>query len=322
MSQKDKIKKIFRKQGQRILVFFGLSFLLFLFPAPNAYFKSGVKSEERLFSDNVDLPKPPPIPVNITAESIPDITAEGVYIIDLTSNITLYQKNAKIKFKPASTTKIVTGLVALDHYQLDDVLTVKNVDLAERSMKLVLGEKLTAETLLYGTLVHSANDAALALADNYPDGKEKFVEAMNKKTASLNLENTHFTNPVGFDSEENYTTPSDLAKLAKYALNNKIFSKIVGTKSITVSDVTYTYFHELRNVNELLGKVAGVAGVKTGFTENAGEILVSEVKKNDRSILIVLLKSKDRFGETKRLIDWVFNNFSWKDIKEVIPANH
>lgn len=181
------------------------------------------------------------------------------------------------------------------------------------------GEKLTVESLLYGALVHSANDAAYALAESYPSGVEKFVEVMNNKARELGLSDTHFTNPVGFDDVTHYTTAVDLAKQAQAALSNKTFAKIVGTKSITVSDVTFTYFHELKNVNELLGKVAGVTGVKTGYTQNAGEVLVTEVKKNGQSVIFVVLKSADRFGDTTKLIDWVFNNYTWVPFADIIP---
>jgi len=305
----------------KFMLFAGFTMLLFLFPAPNIYFQSSTKGSQPTKKLEIDLPDASPIPVNATGQNAPDITAEGIIIIDLPSNIVIYQKNANDRFAPASTTKIITALVALDHYKLDDVLEVKKIGLEGRTMGLILGEKLTFESLLYGALVHSANDAAYTIADNYPGGIEKFVEAMNQKAVILHLDNTHFTNPVGFDDQQNYTTPSDLAKLAKVALNNKLIAKIVGTKAITVSDESFTYFHPLINVNELLGKVAGVAGVKTGYTENGGEILVSEVKKDNRSVLFAVLKSKNRFAETTVLIDWVFKNFVWREIGNVIPAN-
>jgi D-alanyl-D-alanine carboxypeptidase len=205
----------------------------------------------------------------------------------------------------------MTALIILDKYSLDDVFTVKSVITDGRVMNLVQGEKLTVESLLYGTLVHSANDAAYALAENYPGGVQEFVNQMNKKAKELGLNNTNFTNPVGFDDPNHYTTANDLVALSVYAFQNKTIDKIVSTKSITVSDTTYTYFHELHNVNQLLGKVAGIAGLKTGYTQNAGEVLISVVKKNGESVLFAVLKSADRFGETEKLIDWVFNNFKW-----------
>lgn len=306
-----RLPKISVRKLVKLLPILGFAFLLSFFPAPSVYFQKQSLDSLDINSFEIDLPEAP-LPVNISGADVPEVSAEGIVIVDLPSNIILYQKNANDRFNPASTTKIITALVALDKYGLEDILTVDRVETEGRTMKLIPGEKLTFESLLYGMLVHSANDAAYAIAENYPGGVEKFVEAMNQKAKELNLSNTHFTNPVGFDDREMYTTPSDLARLAKAALSSKLIAKIVGTKNITVSDVDYIHFHTLTNVNELLGKVAGVAGVKTGYTENGGEILVSEVKKNGHSILIVLLKSQDRFAETKLLIDWVFGNFAWK----------
>lgn len=305
---------------QRPLFFILFAFLLFLFPTPNIYFQSSAVTNGIFTPQRIDLPEPPFYPLDVNKVEAPTISAAGVYIVDLPSNVVLFEKNANVRFLPASTTKIVTAIVALDYYHLDDVLTVKSVMNSGKTMGLVPNEKITAESLLYGTLIHSANDAAYSLAENYPAGIAGFVEEMNKKAVQLNLTDTHFTNPAGFDDSQNYTTPVDLARLAKVALNNKIFAKIVATRSITVSDTNYTYFHELRNVNELLGKVAGVAGVKTGFTQSAGEILVSEVKKNGQSVLFVVLKSQDRFKDTEKLIDWVFNNFTWQDITKISPT--
>jgi D-alanyl-D-alanine carboxypeptidase (penicillin-binding protein 5/6) len=313
-------KTICKKQRSRFLLFSVFAALLFLFPSPNEYFRETAQGKGLFTPETYSLPAPPAVPVNRTEVSPPRLSAAGILIIDLPSNITLLNKAAGEKFPPASTTKLITALVSLDKYKPDDVFTVKTVISEGRVMDLVSGEKLTLESLLYGALAHSANDAAYAIAENYPGGVEAFVAAMNNKAKSLHLDNSHFTNPIGFDDPGHYTTAYDLAKLAKVALSDKILAKIFSTKSITVSDVDFTYFHELKNVNELLGKVPGVAGVKTGFTENGGEILISEVKKYGKSILLVVLKSNDRFGDTEKLIDWVFNNFQWIDLQEIAPT--
>lgn len=306
---------------RRVILFISFAVLLSFFPSPNAYFETAARTAGLFFSEDIVLPPPPPYPVNNTGAEVPPITASGIYIVDIPSNVVLYKKNENNRFLPASTTKIATALVALDYYRLEDIVKIKTVVNDGRKMGLIPDEEITVESLLYGTLVHSANDAAYALADNYPGGVKEFVVAMNKKAKDLHLDDTHFSNPVGFDDEANYSTPKDLAQLAKSALDNKIISKIIGIKSITVSDVNFTRFHELTNVNELLGKVVGVAGIKTGFTDNAGEILISEVKRNGKNVLFVVMKSNDRFGETIKLLDWVFSNFSWRDIKNSIPDN-
>ncbi len=183
-------------------------------------------------------------------------------------------------------------------------------------MGLIPGERITVENLLYGALVQSGNDAAWALAEHYPGGVEKFVEAMNKKAADLHLSNTHFTNPVGFDDPNHIMTAIDLTRLASYALTNKTIVKIVAIPQITISDVTHTQFHPLTNVNTLLGKIPGVAGIKTGWTEEAGENLVTLVERDNHRVIIVVLKSLNRFADTEALINWVFTNYEWQNYNQ------
>lgn len=294
--------------------------LLFLFPAPNIYFQNVPTLNQDKAQAEISLPTPPPVPVNLNNLPLPLISAESFYIKDINSGMTIMARESGKLLFPASTTKLMTALVTLDKFAPEDIFVVRTLVDSGRVMDLVSGEKLTVESLLYGSLVHSANDAAYTLAENYPGGVESFVAAMNKKAALLHLSSTNFTNPVGFDDADNYSSAEDLAKLAIYALNNKFIKKIVSTKAITVSDISYTYFHDLTNVNELLGKVAGLSGVKSGYTQNAGEILISEVTKNDTRVLFVVLKSRDRFGDTEKLIDWVYRNFEWQSLNKITPA--
>lgn len=303
------------------MIFLAFIFLLSLIPSGGIYFHSVPKTSGLQKTQAIELPPAPKVAVNQNAVAPPYTTSEAVLIKDLDSGLILYNKNPQTVLPPASTTKIMTALVILDKFAPDDIFTVKTIVNSGRVMGLVSGEKITVESLIYGALVHSANDAAYTLAENYPGGVENFVKAMNDKSGQLALVQTHFTNSIGLDDPGNYTTASDLAKIAQTALNNKIISKIVATRAITVSDVNFNFFHDLKNVNELLGRVAGVAGVKTGFTENAGEVLVSEVRKNGVSVLFVVLKSRDRFGETRALIDWVFGNFQWVDLVQITPVH-
>lgn len=318
---KDRITQLYKKK-EKIFGIAVFALLLFQIPSPNVYFQDVLKNQTTVVNAEIALPTPPPYPKNTSGLQAPTVSALGVYIVDIPSNGTIYGKNIQERFMPASTTKIATALVALDHFKLEDELVVKTVITEGRVMGLHTSEKITFESLLFGALVHSANDAAFTIAENYPGGVEQFISMMNKKASDLHLANTHFTNPIGFDDPKHLTTASDLARLSVVAMKNKLFSKMVGTKSITVADITYTYFHELKNVNELLGKISGVTGVKTGFTQNAGEILVSEVQKNGRNILFVVLKSQDRFGDTAQLIEWVFANFTWESIDETTQDNY
>lgn len=298
------------------LIFLGL--VLFFLPGQNFYQKENLILKKPLLRDvPVSLPIPAPYPVKITSAPPPDLTAGSILVLDLPSAVVLYEKDPDGHFAPASTTKIMTALVALDTYELSDILTVKTVETNGRVMGLKSGERLTFENLFYGLLVHSANDAAVALAENYPGGKDKFILAMNRMAQKLNMNNTHFENETGFEQEKHYISSTDLARLATYALDNPVFLKTVETRRITVMDIDQKEVHLLENVNALLGKIPGLYGVKTGWTENAGECLVAVVERNGHKVITVVLKSNDRFGETEKLIDWVFTNYRW-----IVPPSH
>ena len=227
---------------------------------------------------------------------------------DLSSFTPIFEHNSKLKFYPASTAKIITALVVADIFKPTDVIVVtKQITKLDEPdwqlMGLVMGEKITIENLLYGILVHSANDAAFTLANAY--GYDKFIEKMNEKTLELGMKNSHFTNPIGIDDPEQLTTPYDLALAGRALLKDVYLSKFVSTKEIIISDIDYKYFHKLSNVNKLLGEIIGIGGLKTGYTELAGQNLVSFYKKNGNQYIIVVLKSLDRFEDTRSLTQWI-----------------
>jgi D-alanyl-D-alanine carboxypeptidase (penicillin-binding protein 5/6) len=252
------------------------------------------------------------IPLNQTGVEAPGLTAHSALVIDYDSGTILYQKNAQATHLPASTTKIMTALVALESYDLSQVLTVPDLDYEGQVIKLQPGEQLTLENLLYALLVASANDAAETLAANYPGGRAAFIAAMNQKAQNLSLSNTHFVNPTGFDELGQYTTPFDLIKLAKELLAQPLLAQIVATQKAEVYNLDRTIVHPISNINQLLGQVAGLKGVKTGWTTNAGECLTTYVERDGERIMTAVLGSEDRFGETKALINWVYNNFAWR----------
>ncbi|HTK03563.1 MAG TPA: D-alanyl-D-alanine carboxypeptidase family protein [Alphaproteobacteria bacterium] len=256
----------------------------------------------------------PEIPILSPTSSFPTFSAQGVMAVDLTSGISLYEKNTDNPLLPASTTKIVTALVALDTYPLDSVLTVGKVKVEGQKMGLFAGEQMKVEDLLYGLLVYSSNDAAEVFAQNYVGGRDAFIMAMNAKAKELSMNNSYFDNPVGLDGISQMTTAKDLVRVSEVAMRNPEFAKIVGTKEIVVHDVTGKYSHSLKNINQLLGSVPGVLGVKTGWTENARENLVTYIERDNHKIMIVVLGSSDRFGETKELIDWIFGNYKWEEV--------
>ena len=257
------------------------------------------------------------LPILKDGAKYPILSAQSVMAIDLASGVTLYEKDSSKTLLPASTTKIITALVALDSYNLDQVLKVGKVNVVGQKMGLVSGEQLLFSDLLNGLLIYSANDAAEVLASNHPGGRDLFITLMNKKVKDLGLNNTHFSNPTGLDNGAQYVTARDLIVVSKYAMKNPIFAKIVGTTEITVKSVDGRISHRLININKLLGSVEGILGIKTGWTENARENLVTEVSRNGKGVIIVVLGSSDRFGETTELIDWIFENYIWED---VIPS--
>lgn len=251
----------------------------------------------------------PPISKNL---NLPLYSARAVLVKDLATSTILYQKDANIPLPIASTTKIMTALVASEYYKQNSVLTVGSSAATPGSkVGLNYGESLTFRALLYGMLLNSGNDAAYTLAENYPGKTLGFVSAMNKKAIEFNLTNTHFDNPAGFDSPNQYSSAEDLAKITEEALKNYQLVKIFATKETSIVSLNKNYTHQLLNLNKLLSSVRGVLGVKTGTTEGAKENLVTLVERSGHKVLLVILGSNDRFGETTRLIDWTYANFNW-----------
>lgn len=254
------------------------------------------------------------VPVLVSNESLPTFSAQAILAIDIDSQAPLYEKNPDLPLLPASTTKIITALVAIDYFSTQSVLTANNVQDGGTSMGLVEGEQITVDSLLRGLLISSANDAAEVLADNYPGGRPVFISAMNEKARNLHLDNSVFKNPTGFEDYGHISTAHDLIRASEIAMGNPYFAEIVRTKETVVTSVDGKIIHKLENINELLGKVDGVQGVKTGWTENARENLVTYIVRDGHRVMIALLGSQDRFGETEELIGWIFKSYSWKEV--------
>jgi len=264
-----------------------------------------IAREEKIFA---------PLPVLAEGVNFPVISSQGALATDLDSGINLYEKNSDAPLLPASTTKIVTALVSLDAYPLDQVLKVGKFRVDGQKMGLRMGEEMRVEDLLYGLLVYSANDAAEVLAMNYPGGYDAFISAMNAKAKELSMSNSNFQNPVGLDGSTQVTTAKDLVRVSEVAMRIPEFAKIVSTKQITVKDATGKISYNLRNINELLGRVPGVLGVKTGWTPDSRENIVTYIERDGHKVMIAVLGSQDRFGETKELIDWIFANYNWQKV--------
>ena len=257
----------------------------------------------------------PPLPkLSLNSTPFPIISAQAALVIDLDSMISLYEKNPDTPLLPASTTKIVTALVAMDYYSDDSILTVDGLRIPGQTMGLVRGETLTAKSLLEGLLIYSANDAAEVLAENFAGGRSAFIQAMNTKAEDLKLINSHFENPTGFDNGTHYSTARDLIRVSQVAMQNPRFARIVRIKEETVTSVDGKTKHKLASTNQLLGLVPGVLGVKTGWTEEARENLVTYLERDGHRVMFALLGSQDRFGETKELINWIFTNYKWERV--------
>lgn len=194
------------------------------------------------------------------------VSAQYACLIDSLSGKVLYEKNAYARHSMASTTKIMTALVALENGNMDDVVTVSaNAAGTEgSSIYLKAGEKITLQNLLYGLMLESGNDAAIAIAEHIGGSVERFAEMMNEKAASIGANNTQFKNPNGLDEEGHYTTAYDLALITREALRNKNFAEIVATKQKTIRNLDESFPRSLSNHNKLLSLYSGCDGVKTG----------------------------------------------------------
>lgn len=312
---RKKKKKDSSIKGRHFFLALLLIFFFLFYPGDN-YYSQFFSFKRDLFAENEQITdyQLKPIPYLINPYLKPDVSAEGIYILDIVSFTPILEKNAFAKFLPASTIKIITALTAYDIYSLDQILTVRRVIAEGQKMDLAINEKMTFENLLYGILVHSANDAAYVLADNYQEGFDKFITAMNVKAEEIGMKNSSFKNPAGLDEISQYTTPYDLALASRQLLANKELAKIVSTKNITISDSDFTRFHTLKNVNKLLGEIPGIGGLKTGFTAEAGEHLISLYKKNGHEFLLVILKSQDRFEDTKAIVEWIDSNTAYQTV--------
>lgn len=262
-------------------------------------------------SPEINLDEIPPLPIRRSGVKDPYAPAQGEIVIDIPTSKVLFVKGGKDKFAMASLTKIMTALVSLENYKLQDVITVPPEAPFLRGSKINLRseEKLTVESLMYGLLLYSGNDAAHTLASKM--GQEQFVAKMNKKAKDLGLKSLNYADPTGLD-ERNTTSMQDLAFLASFALRNPKFAQIVRTNEIEISSVDGRTVHPLKNSNKLLREYPGTFGIKTGYTEEAGHCLIAAVERNGHKLLSVILNHPaDQFKESEKLLDWAFSAYKW-----------
>ncbi len=237
-----------------------------------------------------------------------EVSASAAVLMDMDSGRVLYERNAKTRMLIASTTKILTALVAIRDGVLSDTVKVSREAAYTEgsSMYLKEGEELTLETLLYGLLLCSGNDAAVAVAEHVGGGVEGFVERMNETALELGMEDSSFANPNGLDDEEHYSTAYDMALLACAAMKNETLVRIASTRTVTIGGRTMT------NHNKLLGYMDGCLGLKTGYTRAAGRTLVSCAERNGQRLIAVTLQDGNDWADHQSLYDYGFQAYPSK----------
>lgn len=251
------------------------------------------------------------------------VSARNAIALDSKTKQVLFEQNADEIVPMASTTKILTALVAITHGDLDREVTISKNAASIRGSKVgyVAGEKIRLRELLYGLMYKSGNDAAIAIAEDIGGSVEGFAKIMNDYAISLGLINSHFESPHGLDSAKHYTCAYDLALLTTKAMESDLFCQICGTKSITRDTSNFT--RDYNNINKILYKIPEANGVKTGYTGQAGKCLVSSVKHEGRNIIIVVLNCSDRWNVTENIYKYVTDNYCFKNdnIKDITKSS-
>ncbi len=239
---------------------------------------------------------------------VPGIGAHSYILMDSQTGRVLAQRKAWTKRAPASTTKIITGIIALETGNTDSPVQVspKAAATGEASLELKEGEVLTLEALLYGALLCSGNDACVAISEHIAGSEERFSYLMNQKAFLIGAVDSNFINPHGLPAKGHYSTAYDLALLARYSLRNTHFGKIVSSKTKVINTITPNKKRYLYNTNQLLWGTVGANGVKTGTTVEAGRCLVASVTRDGRQLITVVLKSPDRYRDTLKLLEYGF----------------
>lgn len=254
----------------------------------------------------------------------PQINAKAYGIYTLGENNTyntLTTLNEEQKLPLASVTKVMTAILAMERYDLDKpvVVPAKCVGINGSSVGFRANDVLTMQDMLYGLLVKSGADAACSIANI--DNEAEFIADMNAKAKDLGMENTNFTNVIGFDNiDAHYSTVTDIKKMVEYALQNSTFRKIVGTERITLNSLTTKTTYTIQNTNDLLFSIPGTVGIKTGYTDSAGECLTFLYQNRGKEILIVILGSMDRFGDTSALLEWAKTEVYDEIEPEAVPV--
>lgn len=248
----------------------------------------------------------PGLLVHTMAAEAPAVSAASAVLLDAESGRILYAQNENEERAIASITKLMTALVAAEYIDdLSQTISIRRewTGIEGTSLYLKAGEKITLETLLYGLLLHSGNDAAVALAAHCAGDVETFVGWMNQRAKDLGMTGTHFSDPNGLGDEDHYSTALDMARLGAACLENPVVSKVVATKSITMGGRSFT------NHNKLLWQYEGCTGMKTGYTRQAGRTLVSSAEREGQKLICVTLSDGNDWEDHKALLDYGFETY-------------
>ena len=246
-----------------------------------------------------------------------DISAQSAIVIEKSTGRVLYSKDSEAHLPMASTTKIMTAICAIENGNLEDnvPISAKAAATEGSSMYLQEGEKMSLRELLYGLMLSSGNDAAVAIAE-YFGGNDAFVEMMNKKAKEIGAVDTNFANPNGLPDDSHYSTAHDMARITAYGLKNPEFAQIVATKTYKVQGEGKACPRQLTNHNKLLNTCNGCIGVKTGFTKAAGRCLISACERDGMTLICVTLNASDDWRDHCNLYDDLFSEYKMKKIIE------
>lgn len=260
------------------------------------------------------------VPLRDWTVSSPDTSAKGVLVTltNLENDKFLFEKDPGKQFHIASITKLMTALIVLEEYDLNEEIIISEEAFLQDNFSFYPGETYRVKDLLYSALVESSNAAAYALAEkrklfDYDKNATPFVLKMNQKAKELGMEKTYFSNPTGLDSfKSNYSTTKDLLTLTKHLMDYPIIWEILSTKEYDLKTSDGSFKRRITNTNELLFEEENIIGGKTGYTVKAGRCLLSVFEKDNYYLITIILGSNDRFGETKTLIDWIDKAYNWQ----------
>ncbi|ANE49030.1 peptidase M15 [Paenibacillus swuensis] len=244
------------------------------------------------------------------------VSAQGYALIDVTSGRILSGRKGDERMRIASLTKVMTAIVAIEHGKLSDLVKVSRNAYAKEgsSLYLKLGEEMSLENLLYGLMLRSGNDAAVAIAEHVGQSLEGFVYMMNAKAEEIGMSNTHFDNPHGLDTDTHFSSANDMAKLTAYALHNPVFRQISGTKLRKAPNPNESWDYVWRNKNKMLFLYEGADGGKTGYTKLSGRTLISSATRGTQQLAVVTLNAPSDWSDHRQLFDYGFAKYPLREI--------